>query len=116
MKTAKLFGIKNCDTVRKARRWLDGQNIAYQFIDFKQQPPSAATVEAWIHALGADKLLNKRSTTWKNLSDTEKARAESQDLSALICANPTLIKRPVLEVNHDYWVGFSEASYTNIFA
>ncbi|MBX2859577.1 MAG: arsenate reductase [Cellvibrionaceae bacterium] len=115
MNTAKLFGIKNCDTVKKARRWLDGHNIEYHFVDFKQQPPSSEAVQTWISALGADKLLNKRSTTWKSLSDAEKAQAEGRGLPALICDHPTLIKRPVLQVNQDYWVGFSEASYTSIF-
>ena len=116
MKTATLFGIKNCDTVKKARVWLEAQNIEYQFIDFKQAPPQAAAIKGWIAALGEEKVLNKRSTTWKGLSQADKNNATGSGLVALICANPTLVKRPVLEYQNAVYVGFSEQTYGDIFA
>jgi arsenate reductase len=110
-----LFGIKNCDTVKKARRWLEAEDIAYDFHDFRSDGLSAEQVDQWIQYLGIDTLVNKRSTTWKTLSDTEKETLMNGHASALIVEHPTLIKRPLLATNSQFHVGFNEKMYTPIF-
>jgi arsenate reductase len=110
-----LFGIKNCDTVKKARRWLEAENIAYNFHDFRSDGLNAEQVDQWIKHLGVDTLINKRSTTWKTLSDTEKETVMNGHASPLILEHPTLIKRPLLVTKSQFHVGFSEKTYTPIF-
>lgn len=111
-----VFGIKNCDTIKKARRWLEQQEINYTFHDFRKDGLETTTVAAWLDNsdVSLDVLANRRSTTWKQLSDDEKLRLET-DPAALLTENPTLIKRPVLVVNDKIHIGFSEANYTSIF-
>lgn len=109
-----LYGIKNCDTVKKARKWLDTQGIDYHFHDFRADGLDPSQVDAWLAELGADKLVNKRSTTWKQLTDEEKEQALSAAAAELICANPTLIKRPLLDTGSTRQVGFSAAQYEQI--
>ena len=113
-----LFGIKNCDTVKKARRWLDAKKIDYQFHDFRIDGLTEAQVQGWINTIGLGTLVNKRSTTWKTLSNTEKEQITSNYVyvATTILEHPTLIKRPLLENNGETTVGFSEASYKDIFA
>ena len=104
----KMYGIKNCDSVKKAQKYLQLNNIDFEFIDFRQNPISADTLQTFVDALGWDKLINRRSTTYRNLSDVEK----SNITIALTLKNPTLIKRPVLVTAVDTLVGFSEKSYS----
>mgnify|MGYP005689012683 FL=1 len=113
--TANLYGIPTCDTVRKARKWLTENGIDYEFIDVRENTPPKSQIDHWVASLGASKMVNKRSTTWKNLSDTDRAEAESGDITALLLANPTLIKRPVLEYGDVLDVGFSVDAYTHYF-
>jgi arsenate reductase len=112
-----LFGIKNCDTVKKARRWLDAKKITYQFHDFRVDGLTEAQVQGWIDTIGLGKLVNKRSTTWKTLSNSEKEHITSNYVyaSAILLEHPTLIKRPLLETGSVSTVGFSEDSYKTIF-
>ena len=91
-----LYGIKNCDTVKKARHWLEAHGIAYQFHDFRQDGLEQKRLQSWIKALGWEAIVNKRSTTWRNLADKDKAISDAQQAVKLLLANPTLIKRPVL--------------------
>lgn len=106
-----LYGIKNCDTVKKAQKFLQAQNTAYNFHDFREQGLSAEKVEQWLDAVGVEVLVNKRSTTWKQLTDDERNNLNRQTAVALCVANPTLIKRPVLEQDGRVTVGFTEATY-----
>lgn len=114
--TATLFGIPNCDTVRKARKWLEASGIDHQFIDFRETPTPPDQLRSWLAQVGAP-LLNKRSTTWKQLTDSERQAAEQYGdaLIALLGAHPTLIKRPVLEHEGRVRVGFSASDYANEF-
>lgn len=102
-----LYGIKNCDTVKKARTWLDANAVPFNFHDFRQDGLSAAQVESWIAAIGMDTLINKRSTTWKELTPAEQASVTV----ALIVQHPTLIKRPLVEHQGQVFVGFKESDY-----
>lgn len=104
-----LYGLKNCDSCRKARRWLDANNHQHEFIDVREDTPSVHTLKAWYEALG-DGLLNRRGTTWRQLSASEKARA-NDDLPALLQDHPALIKRPVLVNAARLLCGFEENSW-----
>lgn len=111
-----LYGIKNCDTVKKARQWLDSNDVNYQFHDFRADGLNETKIHDWIAALGLEAIINKRSTTWKGLSDAQKL--EIFDVShapALIVANPTIIKRPVLETASATQVGFKPEQYAATF-
>jgi Spx/MgsR family transcriptional regulator len=110
-----LFGIKNCDTMKKAFRWLDDHQINYQFHDYKKQGLSAETVENWLKVLPLDELINKRGTTWRKLDDATKQSLNRENAVALILANTSLIKRPLLEVNQQYYLGFKPEIYAEIF-
>jgi len=111
-----LYGIPNCSTVKKARLWLAEHQIDYTFHDFKKQGIDAATLQDWIARIGLAKLINRQGTTWRGLSDADKARADSAEGAiALIIDNPSLIKRPVLVTGQSAGVGFSEASYAEEF-
>lgn len=111
--TIALYGIPNCDTVKKARSWLDGRGIAYTFHDYKKQGADPAKVAAWVAAKGLDTVLNRRGTTFRKLSDAERAQAES-DPVALMVAQPSLIKRPVVEHPGGWLVGFDVAEWERV--
>ena len=113
--TANLYGIPNCDTVRKARKWLSDNGIDHQFIDVRENTPPKSQIAHWVMSLGAAKMVNKRSTTWKNLSEADRNEAETGDTAAVLLANPTLIKRPVLEYRDVLDVGFSVDAYNHYF-
>lgn len=110
----KLYGIKNCDTVRKARKWLEHEAVAHEFCDFREDPVNAERLSRWHSAVG-DSLLNKRSTTWKQLSESQRSATSSAELVALLAEHPTLIKRPVLEHDDQVLIGFSAQHYSEIF-
>ncbi len=105
-----LYGIRNCDTCRKARKWLDNAGIAHRFHDFRADGLTPETVAGWIAELGGDVLLNRRGTTWRKLTESERGRgrATGDGAAALIAANPTLIKRPVFDLGDRRMVGFSD--------
>lgn len=109
-----LYGIKNCDTVKKARRWLDDNDIEYQFHDFRQDGLDKKQLNGWVEKLGWESIVNKRSTTWRNLTDKEKEITTNAQAAKLLLANPTLIKRPVTQNNKILLVGFKEAEYKKI--
>ena len=110
-----LYGIKNCDTVKKARRWLDANGVNFQFHDFRVDGLDQATVESWLETVSWETLLNKRGTTWRKLDDPRKEQLDQTIAIELMLANPTLIKRPVITNNSDCMVGFKEAEYTAYF-
>lgn len=107
----KLYGIKNCDTVKKARDWLTQEGINYSFHDFRADGLDEETVKRWINQLGLDLLVNKRSTTWKELDEQIKASFGEATAINVIMSHPTLIKRPVLESGAQLFVGFKAADY-----
>lgn len=111
----KIYGIPNCDTVKKARRWLEENHVDVEFHDFKKQGTDAAQLRRWGDAVGLDRLLNRQGTTWRKLSDEDKARADNADGAiALLQANASLIKRPVLEHGDTVLVGFDAARYAQL--
>jgi Spx/MgsR family transcriptional regulator len=110
-----LYGIKNCDTVKKAQKYLNDNSVQYQFHDFRVEGINKQLVETFIDKLGLEKVINKRSTTWKQLSDSDKENLDETSAIALCVANPTLIKRPVLEHSGNYFIGFKADDYQQIF-
>ena len=113
----KLHGIVNCDTVKKARAWLDARGMAYDWVDFKKSPPSPEDLTRWCRAVGWETLLNRRGTTWRALDDAAKtAVVDERTAIALMATNPTLIKRPVVEAGADVVVGFTGDGYATRLA
>ncbi|WP_370981515.1 arsenate reductase [Agaribacterium sp. ZY112] len=111
-----LYGIPNCDTVKKARNWLEQQGIEYRFHDLRKDGISQNDIQVWLEALGPSTLVNKRSTTWKQLSEQEKLAAMSDKAAHLLETHPTLIKRPVLSSTAGLHVGFKADTYNTIFS
>ncbi|MBU3069640.1 ArsC family reductase [Aestuariicella sp. G3-2] len=111
-----LYGISNCDTVKKARKWLEQANVDYTFHDFRKDGLDRQQVEKWVSALGWESLVNKRSTTWKGLDDDAKAQLNDSTVVAVILDQPTLIKRPLLDQAGEISVGFKVADYEQRFA
>ena len=101
-----LYGLKNCDTCKKAVKALDGHDVT--FVDIRADAELDHLLPKWLDAVGADTLVNKRSTTWRGLSETEKASVDNGGAIALLFANPTLIKRPVIEANGEIYVGWTK--------
>jgi arsenate reductase len=110
-----LYGIKNCDTVRKAKKWLESEGADYTFHDFRIDGLGKNELSAWVKAVGWEVLLNKRSTSWKQLADKDKVTVDEGKAIALMLANPTLIKRPVLIHKKKIQVGFNPAEYKALF-
>ena len=106
-----LYGIKNCDSVKKARQWLEQHQITYQFHDFRSDGLSAHQVSIWVELLGWERLINKRSTSWKALDDDVKRAMSATTAIAAILTSPTLIKRPLLATRTQLIVGFKDANY-----
>jgi Spx/MgsR family transcriptional regulator len=111
-----LYGIKNCDTVRKARKWLDDHGVEYEFHDFREQGLTAMQVRGWLAELGWQDLVNRRSTSWKALDPETRENMDEDGALAAIMDQPTLIKRPLLDTGHQCFVGFSVDSYKQIFS
>lgn len=106
-----LYGIKNCDSVKKAQKWLEKNQIDYSFHDFRSDGLEVNQVSTWINTLGWETLVNKRSTTWKALDASVKSEMTKETAISAVMASPTLIKRPLLDVTHQLMVGFKEADY-----
>ena len=106
-----LYGIKNCDTVKKARTWLDGHGCSYRFHDFKAEGVDKSQIERWIEAVGWEKLLNRAGTTFRKLPEGDKAGLTEETSISLMMAHPTIIKRPVLEQGELVLVGFKPEIY-----
>ena len=108
-----VYGIKNCDTVKKARRWLDASGVAYQFHDFRMDGLDRQTIENWLQSVDWTDLLNKRGTTWRKLEDPRKDALDEINAIDLMLDNLTLIKRPVITDSSGCMVGFNEQEYQN---
>lgn len=108
-----LYGIPNCDTVKKARKWCDANGLEYTFHDYKKEGADAAKVNGWIEAKGVEVVLNKRGTTFRKLSDEEKSQAaDSHGAVTLLVQHPSMIKRPVLEHEGGILIGFKEDEWS----
>ena len=113
--TVTIYGIKNCDTMKKARTWLEAQGINYNFHDYKASGIDVAHLNAWIDASGWETVLNRAGTTFKKLDDAEKANINREKAIALMLAQPSMIKRPVLEAKDKITVGFKPEIYAVLF-
>jgi len=109
-----LYGIKNCDTVRKARKWLDSRNVEYRFHDFREDGIDQSTVADWLAELGWESLVNRRSTSWKALDTKTQQDMDARSALTAILDQPTLIKRPLLDTGSELHVGFSPESYARL--
>lgn len=106
-----VYGIKNCDSVKKARAWLEARQIAYRFHDYRIDGLDAALLQGFIDTLGVDAVLNQRSTSWRQLDDTQKSDLTPDKALQLMLAVPTLIKRPILDNGQQLIVGFNPDQY-----
>ena len=110
-----LFGIENCDTVKRAKQWLDKHDIDYTFHDFRKDGIEEEQLAAWVKDLGWETLLNRRSTTWRNLPDKQKINLDEKKAISIMKKQPAIIKRPVIEHEGRVHSGFSEAFYKHLF-
>ncbi|MEN3290767.1 MAG: hypothetical protein V7642_20 [Burkholderiales bacterium] len=111
-----LYGIPNCDTVKKARTWLDTNGVAYTFHDFKKAGINRDLVNGWLKQLAWDVLVNRKGTTWRALPDERKAAiTDAKSATELMLESPSIIKRPVLASGSGTHVGFSDELYQQIF-
>ncbi len=111
-----LYGIKNCDTVKKARTWLDANGIGYAFHDYKAAGIDRARLERWIAAVGWEKLLNRSGTTFRKLPDADKAGLDAEKAAGLMLAQPSMIRRPVVEHPGGLLVGFAPDAFAALKA
>lgn len=110
-----LYGISNCDTVRKARRWCDENNTGATFHDFRKDGLTQDKVDAWLSKANWQVLLNKRGTTWRKLPDEVREATTDTNVAALLVEHPALIKRPVLELGDTIEIGFKAERYAELF-
>ncbi|MBA4765426.1 ArsC family reductase [Qipengyuania huizhouensis] len=107
-----MYGIPNCDTVKKARKWLEAEGIEYAFHDYKKEGADPARLSAWSDAAGWEALLNRRGTTFRKLPDEDKADIDRVKAIDLMVKHPSMIKRPVIEHDGGILVGFSEDGWS----
>ena len=110
-----LFGIRNCDTIKKARQWLAEQGIDYSFHDVRIDGIEATTIENWIERSDWETVLNRRGTTWRKLDSQVQATTNRGNVTALLLEHPAMIKRPVLDIDGDITIGFKPDLYQRIF-
>ena len=111
-----IYGIKNCETMKKARAWLDGHGVAYAFHDFKKEGIERARLEAWAREAGWETLLNRAGATFRALPEAAKQGLDKGKAIALMLEKPSMIKRPVLDVGGALIVGFKPETYAAAFA
>jgi len=110
-----VYGIRTCDTVRKARKWLDAHGVAYRFHDFRQQGLEPALLRRWLDRAGWEALLNRRGTTWRALPEAVRTGIDAHRAASLLLEQPTLIKRPVVDDGRAVQVGFDPQEYERRF-
>ena len=101
-----LYGISNCDTCRKAKNWFHENRITFDFFDFRKNELTQTKIETWIDSIGLDKLINRRGTTWRNLPDELRDKIHGSENVGVLNQFPTLIKRPIIEIDDHFLVGF----------
>jgi arsenate reductase len=110
-----IYGIKNCDTMKKARAWLDAKGVAYAFHDYKAEGIDKASLERWAKEVGWEILLNRAGTTFRKLPDAQRENVTEKKAIALMLEQPSMIKRPVLDVGETLVVGFKPEVYAKAF-
>lgn len=110
-----MYGISNCDTVKKARRWLESQEIHYHFHDVRKDGLDQGTVEFWLKQLGWEQLINRRGTSWRQLPEEERIAMGDTRATTAIVSQPTLFKRPLLQLGDELHVGFKPDQYEGLF-
>ena len=113
--TVTIYGIKNCDTMKKARTWLDARGIAYRFHDYKAEGIDTASLQRFVDALGWETVLNRAGTTFRALPDADKQYLDAKKAIALMLAQPSMIKRPVLDRDGALTAGFKPDIYETLF-
>ncbi len=111
-----LYGIKNCDTIKKARQWLETHNHPYRFHDFREDGLTAEQVKQWLGEFGWETLINKRSTSWKELDEQTRSQLNNTSAVAAILASPTLIKRPLMDYGKGKVLGFKPDNYASLLS
>jgi len=111
----RIYGIKNCDTMKKARAWLEERGVGYEFHDYKACGIERAQLERWAGSVGWTALINRAGTTFRRLSEAQKSTLDERSALALMQEQPTLIRRPVLELGEQIMVGFRPALYEQAF-
>jgi Spx/MgsR family transcriptional regulator len=110
-----MYGIPNCDTIKKARKWLEAEGVEYQFHDYKKQGIDAELVKEFCLSLGWENVLNKRGTTYRQLSQEQKDTLNETNAIALLVEQPSMIKRPIVRHNDKLELGFSTSNYAALF-
>lgn len=113
--TVTMYGIKNCDTIKKARGWLEAHDVSYQFHDYKSAGVERGPLERWVRDHGWDTVLNRAGTTFKKLPEGDKQGLNDKKAMALMLAQPSMIKRPILEIGNQSYVGFDADRYASLF-
>jgi arsenate reductase len=116
VKSVTIYGIKNCDTMKKARSWLDRRGVAYAFHDYKTAGIARGLLEGWAREVGWETLLNRSGRTFRALPEKNRAGLTDKKAIALMAAQPSMIKRPVLDVDGGLLVGFAPEDYAKVFA
>jgi arsenate reductase len=114
-KTVTIYGIKNCDTMKKARAWLDGRHVAYEFHDYKAAGIERSVLEGWAREAGWEALLNRAGTTFRKLPEKDREGLTEKKAITLMVEQPSMIKRPVLAVGGKLFVGFKPEQYEKAF-
>ena len=113
--TVTLYGISSCDTIRKARAWLQNHQIEFEFHDYRKQGLDQRMLQSMVQALGWEAMLNRRGTTWRTLPDAVKQQVEEESAMRIMLDNPAIIKRPILASDNLLHLGFSAEQYEEIF-
>ncbi|MEX1237447.1 MAG: ArsC family reductase [Pseudomonadales bacterium] len=111
-----IYGIKNCDTMKKAMTWLDEHQVEYIFHDYNRDGLAEALLDTWLADVGHDVLVNRRGTTWRKLDEPTRKGIDKRSAKKLMLENPALIRRPLLESGQERVIGFSESTYASLFS
>ncbi len=110
----KIYGIPNCDTMKKARKWLESHDVAYEFHDYKKLGVPENNLKSWVKQAGWEAVLNKRGTTWRKLDEKTRNNINQDSAIMIMLDNPSIIKRPVLESGKTLIIGFNETEYQQL--
>lgn len=110
-----MYGIPNCDTIKKARKWLQQHEVEYRFHDYKKQGTDENQLKSWLNEMGWEQLINKRGTSWRKLDESIKTSMNNEFATQVMMDNPSIIKRPLLQVRDKFILGFDESIYQQEF-
>ncbi|MBU6339549.1 MAG: ArsC family reductase [Rickettsiales bacterium] len=111
----KIYGIRNCDTVKKALLWLENHNVKYQFHDYKKEGVDSTKIKEFVKKFGWEKILNRKGTTWRLLGEEQKNITDEESAIKLMLEKPSIIKRPIIDLGKNQIIGFDENEYRNFF-